>query len=134
MLRKVADESVGKEVHIVLDNARYQKCRIAQELAGQLGIQFEYIPPYSPNLNLIERVCKFIKGEISSKYYHQIRYGMFSHLFLQGPHSFSHRSVNSTASLTGIPMARRIIATSFFAKVTGTNNYSIFAKSSNIKA
>ena len=35
----------------------------------QLDIRLEYIPPYSPNLNLIERVWKFIKGEISSKYY-----------------------------------------------------------------
>jgi len=69
MLKKVADEYVGKEVHLVLDNARYQKCRIVQELAGQLGIRLEYLPPYSPNLNLIERVWKFVKGEISSKYY-----------------------------------------------------------------
>ncbi len=69
MLKKIADEYVGKEVHLVLDNARYQKCRIVQELAGQLGIHLEYIPPYSPNLNLIERIWKFVKGEISSKYY-----------------------------------------------------------------
>ncbi len=69
MLKKVADEYDGKEVHIVLDNARYQKCRIVQEPAGQLSIKLEYIPPYSPNLNLIERVWKFVKGEIASKYY-----------------------------------------------------------------
>lgn len=69
ILRKVADEYGGKKVHIVLDNARYQKCHVVQELASQLEIQLEYIPPYSPNLNLIERVWKFVKGEISSKYY-----------------------------------------------------------------
>lgn len=69
MLQKVAAEYDGKKVHLVLDNARYQKCRIVQELASQLDIQLEYIPPYSPNLNLIERVWKFVKGEISSKYY-----------------------------------------------------------------
>lgn len=69
MLRKVAAEYSGKKVHLVLDNARYQKCRIVQELAIQLNIQLEYIPPYSPNLNLIERIWKFVKGEISSKYY-----------------------------------------------------------------
>lgn len=69
MLRKVAAEYSGKKVHLVLDNARYQKCHIVHELASQLNIQLEYIPPYSPNLNLIERVWKFVKGEISSKYY-----------------------------------------------------------------
>lgn len=69
MLRKIAAEYGKKEVHLVLDNARYQKCRVVQELAEQLHIQLEYIPPYSPNLNLIERLWKFVKGELSSKYY-----------------------------------------------------------------
>jgi len=69
MPKKVAAEYVGKEAHLVVDNARYPKCRIVQDLAGQLGIKLEYIPPYSPDLNLIERAWKFAKGEISSKYY-----------------------------------------------------------------
>lgn len=69
MLRKVAAEYGKREVHLVLDNARYQKCRVVQELASQLHIQLEYIPPYSPNLNLIERLWKFVKGELSSKYF-----------------------------------------------------------------
>ena len=69
MLQKIAHEYSGKEVHLILDNARHQKCHIVQELAMQLDIQLEYIPPYSPNLNLVERVWKFVKGEISSKYY-----------------------------------------------------------------
>lgn len=69
MLRKIATEYKGREVHLVLDNARYQKCQAVRELAGQLGIHLEYIPPYSPNLNLIERLWKFVKGELSSKYY-----------------------------------------------------------------
>ena len=69
VLQKIAHEYSGKKVHLIPDNARYQKCHIVQELAMQLDIQLEYIPPYSPNLNLIERVWKFVKGEISSKYY-----------------------------------------------------------------
>ena len=69
MLRKIAAEYGKQEVHLVLDNARYQKCRVVKELASQLHIYLEYIPPYSPNLNLIERLWKFVKGELSSKYY-----------------------------------------------------------------
>ncbi len=64
MPRKVVAEYGRKKFHPMLDNAIYQKCRIVQELAGQLEIQLEYIPLYSPNLNLIERVWKFVKGEI----------------------------------------------------------------------
>lgn len=69
MLRKLRAEYVGKEIHLVLDNARYQKCRIVLELASTLDIHLEYIPPYSPNLNLIERLWKFVKEELRSKYY-----------------------------------------------------------------
>ena len=69
MLQKIACEYPGKTVHIILDNARYQKCTVVQSLANELGINLQYIPPYSPNLNLIERVWKFVKGELRSKYY-----------------------------------------------------------------
>lgn len=69
MLRKISAEYAGTVVHLVLDNARYQKCAPVMELAAELGIILEYIPPYSPNLNLIERLWKFVKSELRSKYY-----------------------------------------------------------------
>ena len=69
MLRKISAEYPEKTVHLIMDNARYQKCSAVQTLANELGIILQYIPPYSPNLNLIERVWKFVKGELRSKYY-----------------------------------------------------------------
>ncbi|MDR1147157.1 MAG: IS630 family transposase [Spirochaetaceae bacterium] len=69
MLRKVAAEYAMKPVHIVLDNARYQKCKIVSDPAKELGIVLHYIPPYSPNLNLIERLWKHVKSRLCSKYY-----------------------------------------------------------------
>lgn len=69
MLQKLSTKYADKPVHLVLDNARYQKCRIVQDLAKELGVNLVYIPPYSPNLNLIERLWKFVKGELRSKYY-----------------------------------------------------------------
>jgi transposase len=71
MLRKVAAEYAGKAVHIVLDNARYQKCEVVTKLAQELGITLLYIPPYSPNLNLIERLWKHVKNRLRTKYYDQ---------------------------------------------------------------
>jgi len=38
-------------------------CRLIIELAAQLGIELLFQPPYSPNLNLIERLGKFVKNE-----------------------------------------------------------------------
>lgn len=69
MLQKLSTKYADKPVHIVLDNARYQKCRLVQDLAKELGVNLVYIPPYSPNLNLIERLWKFVKGELRSKHY-----------------------------------------------------------------
>jgi transposase len=69
LLEKVAVEYAGKPIYIVLDNARYQKCTIVTELASQLGIHLVYIPPYSPNLNLIERLWKHVKNKLRTKYY-----------------------------------------------------------------
>ena len=54
---------------MVLDNARYQKCLIVQALAAELNVTLVYIPPYSPNLNLIERLWKHVKSRLRTKYY-----------------------------------------------------------------
>ena len=74
LLGKISLEYVGKPIHIILDNARYQKCKVVQELADQLKINLVYIPPYSPNLNLIERLWKFVKGKLRTKYYDQFEF------------------------------------------------------------
>jgi transposase len=63
LLRAVAAAGVGRPLTLVLDNARYQKCALVQELARALGIELLYLPGYSPNLNLIERVWKFVKKQ-----------------------------------------------------------------------
>jgi transposase len=36
---------------------------LVQALAASLGIELLYLPSYSPNLNLIERLWKFVKNE-----------------------------------------------------------------------
>jgi transposase len=69
LIRKVSLEYVGKPIFLVLDNARYQKCKIVMELAAELKVTLVYIPPYSPNLNLIERLWKHVKGRLRIKCY-----------------------------------------------------------------
>jgi transposase len=69
LIKKVSSEYVGKPVFLVLDNARYQKCKVVQELAAKLKVSLVYIPPYSPNLNLIERLWKHVKGRLRIKCY-----------------------------------------------------------------
>ncbi len=71
LLRAVAAAATpGVPITLVLDNARYQKCALVAGLAAQLGIELSYLPSYSPNLNLIERVWKFVKAEcLRTRYY-----------------------------------------------------------------
>jgi len=61
---------------LVLDDARYQKCALVRERAQQLNIQLVYLPPYSPNPNLIERLWKFVKKEVPYNTYYD-RYDKF---------------------------------------------------------
>jgi len=57
-------------ITLVMDNARYQRCRLVRDLAMALGIELLFLPPYSPNLNLIERLWKFVKKKcLYSAYY-----------------------------------------------------------------
>lgn len=57
-------------ITLVLDNARYQKCRFVQDVAGFLGIELLYLPSDSPHLNLIERLWRFVRNEcLYSRYY-----------------------------------------------------------------
>jgi len=64
LLQLLAKQYVGEKIYVILDNARYQRCRLVQETAQQLGIKLIFLPPYSPNLNLIERMWRFVKNEV----------------------------------------------------------------------
>lgn len=56
---------------IVLDNARYQHCKLVEAVAKELNITLLFSPSYSPNLNIIERLWKFTKKKILyAKYYY----------------------------------------------------------------
>ena len=70
LLNQIAAMKLTTPITLVLDNARYQKCRLVQDLAQSLKIELLYLPPYSPNLNLIERLWKFVKKQcLTCRYY-----------------------------------------------------------------
>ena len=70
LLRKLAAQGLSGPVTVVLDNARYQRNAVVQVLAASLGIELLYLPSYSPNLNLIERLWRFVKRAALYGRYH----------------------------------------------------------------
>ena len=69
-LKQLKDHYGELPIKIVLDNARYQHCKLVEETAKQLNITLLFLPSYSPNLNIIERLWKFTKKTILyAKYY-----------------------------------------------------------------
>ena len=70
LLRKIAAEGLAGPITLVLANARYQHNAAVKALASELGIALLFLPSYSPNLNLIERLWRFVRVEsLNSTYY-----------------------------------------------------------------
>jgi transposase len=70
LMQKLRELNPHLPIVLILDNARYQKCKIVCVNAQMLEIELLYLPPYSPNLNLIERLWKFVKKQcLYSVYY-----------------------------------------------------------------
>jgi transposase len=70
LLHAIAADNLVGPVTVVLDNARYQRNKVVQGLAAELSITLLYLPSYSPNLNLIERLWGFTKRQSVYGKYH----------------------------------------------------------------
>jgi transposase len=71
MLRLLRRSHWGESITVVLDNAAYQRCYLVREYAILLDINLLFLPSYSPNLNLIERLWKFVKKQCLNNCYYE---------------------------------------------------------------
>lgn len=70
LLEKLHAQFRDLPIVVSMDNARYQRCPLVEATAKKFGIQIIFLPPYSPNLNLIERLSKFVKKKaLYNQYY-----------------------------------------------------------------
>jgi transposase len=61
-----------KVIHIFVDNAPYFKNReIRKYLFNSKKIRLRYLPTYSPNLNLIERLWRFLRKKVINLNYYE---------------------------------------------------------------
>jgi transposase len=70
LLEKLHQQFSDLPIVLIMDNARYQRCKLVLEKAASLNIQIIFLSSYSPNLNLIERLWKFVKRKaLYNQYY-----------------------------------------------------------------
>lgn len=70
LIAKIALQNMDIPQTIVLDNAKYQYCVMVKRAAAYYNVELLYLPSYSPNLNIIERLWKWIKKDcLYCKYY-----------------------------------------------------------------
>ena len=68
--RQLLKKHPGKTIYYICDNAAYNRCGWLQDWAAGQRIEFVFLPAYSPNLNLIERLWRLLRQEaINSIYY-----------------------------------------------------------------
>ena len=63
--------AVATAIFVILDNARYHYSKMVQEFLKNSRIKLVFLPSYSPNLNLIERVWKFFKKKVLYNTYYE---------------------------------------------------------------
>ena len=56
-------------IHLVLDGAGYHRSALVVDAAKELNITLHYLPPYSPNLNPIERLWKVMNKHARNSQY-----------------------------------------------------------------
>ena len=70
LLDKLKETYPDTPMSLVMDNARYQRAKVVQAHALKLNIELVFLPSYSPNLNLIERLWKLTKKRcLTNRYY-----------------------------------------------------------------
>lgn len=71
LLKMIIEKYPEMVVYCICDNARYYRSKLVKEfLEKHPNIQFMFLPPYSPNLNLIERLWKLLKkGTVNYNFY-----------------------------------------------------------------
>jgi len=61
----------ARRITIICDNARYYRSKAVSAYLEHSRIELLFLPPYSPNLNLIERFWKFFKRQVLYNRYYE---------------------------------------------------------------
>lgn len=83
LLEFLREELPDRQIYLVLDNARYQRCELVAKMAKKYRINLVFLPAYSPNLNLIERFWKYLKKKVLAGFHYPTKEN-----FIEAIHNF----------------------------------------------
>jgi len=58
-------------IYIICDNARYYRSKLVGVFLETARIKLVFLPPYAPNLNLIERLWKYFRKQVTCNRYYE---------------------------------------------------------------
>jgi len=58
-------------IYVIVDNARYYRSRLLKKHLSGTKMKLIFLPPYPPNLNLIERYWKLFKKKVLNNHYYE---------------------------------------------------------------
>ncbi|MGB7127915.1 MAG: IS630 family transposase [Candidatus Rhabdochlamydia sp.] len=61
----------AKRIITICDNASYYRSKLVSEYLKNSRIKIKFLPPYSPNLNLIERLWQFMNRKVRNNQYYE---------------------------------------------------------------
>jgi transposase len=75
-------------IHIILDQSGYHRSQLVKDSALEKNIKLHYLPPYSPNLNPIERLWKVMNEKVRNN-----RFFSSAKIFRDSISSFFNKTV-----------------------------------------
>ena len=109
----------AESIYIITDNARYYLSKKLREWVGGTKIKQIFLSPYSPNLNLIERLWKFLRKEIINTKFYRTKHEFRDVVFKFFDNIASYRKETRVASNSELP--RTQFAIHFWLRVTEKN-------------
>jgi len=93
-LKALEISSTASRIHVICDNGRSNKNKALQEYLKTSKIEIHYLPPYSPNLNPIERLWKVMREKKTyNKCYENFK------VFTTAIHDFFFEDIPKTTDL-----------------------------------
>jgi len=107
-LEEIREQNPAGRILLVADNYGSHHAQFTQQRADELGIEFVFIPPYSPTLNAIEPLWKDLKRDVSPEIFeNKDHFRMFlTETFLRLSHRLSFASDWIETFLPDVQMLR----------------------------